>query len=306
MPEPEAIERAVREIRDLTAEHVQAVKALEDSEAEAMLKIFRQARLELRDNLETLAEKRRMHRFTAQHYRVVQAQLIEGVKALEERLTDRIGETADFGVNMATEHLVEEAAQYADFFEGTVRRIDLDTTRLLANAKNLLLTQYASSMARYGEHLIGEMGRILAEDVLKNEFMDKTIEKLLGPRGIMGYDWYWAERIVRTETINALTTGQQLALEQADQEDPGYKRKWSAPWQDERRCPICGRLNGQVRDLHEPFKDPSTGKEYMKPVAHPNCRCRIVPWRDEWDKARRLPSDRKRRSGSMRPSKTFT
>lgn len=83
------------------------------------------------------------------------------------------------------------------------------------------------------------------------------------------YIKYRAETIARTETLRAANAGQLETWRQAEQQglltDP--KRKWIVSG-DERTCPTCNGLAGEIRGLSEMF---SAG--VMGPPAHPDCRC---------------------------------
>lgn len=82
-----------------------------------------------------------------------------------------------------------------------------------------------------------------------------------------------AERIARTELAEAANQGRFMSWMEADQQGlipPNSKKRWMiAP--DERTCPICVALNGEIVDWKSNF---SNGK--LMPTAHPNCRCTAV------------------------------
>lgn len=85
-----------------------------------------------------------------------------------------------------------------------------------------------------------------------------------------------AELIARTETMRASNEGQQAAWDQAL--DTGLltgreKQEWiTTP--DDRLCPICEPLDGQVTDLDGKFD--VDGEQVDSPPAHPNCRCTVA------------------------------
>jgi SPP1 gp7 family putative phage head morphogenesis protein len=82
-----------------------------------------------------------------------------------------------------------------------------------------------------------------------------------------------AERIARTELAEAANQGRFMSWMEADQQGlipPNSKKRWmTAP--DERTCPICNALNGEIVGWEKDF---SIGK--LMPTAHPNCRCTAV------------------------------
>jgi len=82
-----------------------------------------------------------------------------------------------------------------------------------------------------------------------------------------------AERIARTELAEAANQGRFMSWMEADAQGlipPNSKKRWmTAP--DERTCPICRGIDGEIVDWEKDF---SMGK--LMPTAHPNCRCTAV------------------------------
>lgn len=85
-----------------------------------------------------------------------------------------------------------------------------------------------------------------------------------------------AERIARTETINAQAVGRRQMWQLAEESGnlPKVQRRWvSAPGSDnpDRPCEICLDLDGKTAPIngqYESIKGPIDG-----PTAHPGCRC---------------------------------
>lgn len=84
-----------------------------------------------------------------------------------------------------------------------------------------------------------------------------------------------ARTIARTETMAAANAGQQAAWQAAQRAGLlplGAKRTWiTTP--DDRLCPLCQVVGGQVVGIDEPFQTPLGA--VMNPPLHPNCRCAI-------------------------------
>lgn len=89
---------------------------------------------------------------------------------------------------------------------------------------------------------------------------------------------YRAERIARTELAFAYNFGQLEAVRQAKEQ--GYfggevVKVWLTA-DDERTCPHCGALDGQVIGLEETFPGMTEKIPYTyTPPAHPHCRCTV-------------------------------
>ena len=88
-----------------------------------------------------------------------------------------------------------------------------------------------------------------------------------------------ATTIARSETIRSANLGQQnLWRQAADQglinRDTAEKR-WITTI-DDRACPICIPMDGQLRPLEEPFVSPFNGASTLTPGIHAACRCAMA------------------------------
>lgn len=81
-----------------------------------------------------------------------------------------------------------------------------------------------------------------------------------------------AEMIARTETIRAENNGKLLSMKGSDLSGE-YDKKWIAT-NDERTCPVCKKLNGQVVGINDSFEEGKWSGQ-VGPV-HPRCRCTVV------------------------------
>ncbi len=81
-----------------------------------------------------------------------------------------------------------------------------------------------------------------------------------------------AEMIARTETNRAENNGKLLAMKGSGL---NYNKKWMS-LEDDRTSPICHRLDNDVVDLDENFRDSVSGWEGQAPPSHVNCRSTIV------------------------------
>jgi len=103
----------------------------------------------------------------------------------------------------------------------------------------------------------------LKKQGLKPDKIDKAVEKysdrLLKER---------AERIARTEIMDALNAGQQAAWEQAQAQgllSANATKEWIVT-PDDLLCPECEAMDGKRVPLDEDFEDGD-------PPLHPSCRC---------------------------------
>jgi len=86
-----------------------------------------------------------------------------------------------------------------------------------------------------------------------------------------------AEMIARTETNRSENQGKLQAFKSSGEE---FKKKWITH-EDDRTSPICKRLDGQVVNLNENFKDKQSGWEGPCPPSHVNCRSTVIYFEDD-------------------------
>lgn len=106
---------------------------------------------------------------------------------------------------------------------------------------------------------------------IKKSSIDKTIKRRARQMKV-----YRARVIARTEAFTATSMGQQLYWSQLVEDgtiEPSAKRKWSTS-EDERVCPVCRPMDGQIRGLTEPFVT-GGGDLILTSPAHPVCRCSV-------------------------------
>tara|TARA_R100001143_G_scaffold62940_1_gene67667 strand:+ start:2386 stop:3240 length:855 start_codon:yes stop_codon:yes gene_type:complete len=118
-----------------------------------------------------------------------------------------------------------------------------------------------------GDVFLNEAMRHINIGLVEGESVDQMIERIIGRRGFSGVmDRKFVshvESIVRTGVIHTSAQARQLVAEENDDVIKGVQ--WVATL-DDRTCPICGSLDGQVFDI----------KEGPRPPAHIRCRCTIV------------------------------
>jgi hypothetical protein len=82
-----------------------------------------------------------------------------------------------------------------------------------------------------------------------------------------------AQRIARTETIEAQAQGRNDAWQLAAEEGlipPSHTREWVAATESDRTCPICFELDGQRADLNQGYDSAILGTTLRRPPAHPS------------------------------------
>lgn len=259
--------------------------------------------------------------FTAQMYRNALMQIRGALMAIEAQsplLAQVLKFSATQASLMATRHLITEVRQFSVMFEGTIRPVALEAAGLLAEGKKTLWPRFHSSSVRYAGQVGDDIRKQLAIGVVRGENVDQLTTRLVKLGGPKGYVWtrnappqpgargeliaeglfkryrHWAERLVRTETVNAYNTLasegiSQLNADRPDWDDDVYKKRWDAAI-DGRTCKLCASLDHVVVAEDKPFQS-----GVMHPPLHPNCRCAAVAWHESWSETAGLFAEKRGR-----------
>src|ERR1051325_11315683 len=126
--------------------------SLEERQVRAMLRALEDARRDLREQLEALHLAGKEDRFTAQHVRVMLAQVSAGVDQLKARLGDRLSDQEQAAHDKALRDLLAVIRQQEPGFADAGGRIETAALRRLTEERGLLLHRY--SVERYGAQLV--------------------------------------------------------------------------------------------------------------------------------------------------------
>lgn len=246
-------------------------------------------------------------RFTMHQYRQVMLQLKQARKGVVARLSKEPGWTKDIEKAMndglrnagttagrfAVRHIQEELATFDAVFRSGLSPIPIQEAAILATGEKALVPHYKRSAKRYSGGVWQDMQRQFAIGLLRNETVDQLTSRLVrlgGPKGMVDLGHrsefiaeglfkryrYWAERVVRTETINAYNIHADATIRSAHEIDDEIQKRWDASM-DRRLCRICSGLHGKVVNVDELFPG-----GYEDPPAHPNCRCAVTAWHKSW------------------------
>ncbi len=255
-----------------------------------MLAVLDEAEKELTQALaKWMAMNKSMEKFTPQLYRNALLQIREALGNIKGPMATEIESVLKHNGNiaaaLATGHLKKEVEVFSKHFEGSVRPIALDTASVLAEGKKTVWPRFASSATRYAGQVGEDINKQLAIGVVRGENIDQLTNRLVklgGPKtetageGLFKRYRYYAERLARTEVVNAYNTFAMEGMQELEQEDPGYFQRWDAAV-DGRTCPYCREYDGLNCKL-----DGSFPGGIKQPPLHPNCRCCLVVWRKEW------------------------
>ncbi len=298
-----------RTLREFSAE---AARLPHDA-MRALLPALKQAERELGQQLSNWIETRPDGelRWTAHSYRAALAQIMRVREQCERALQHALEVGSTHAQHLALGHLTREIARFSRLF-GMPREVSLDVAAQIATGRSYLIPRIRTSAARYGQSIEGGrpigthadgLRQRLTVDILKGAPLSETIDQLVrqgGPRGLVALRGvageegaivelipeglfaryrFWAERIVRTETLGAYNAQLLDGMHEAREQVPGIEKRWDA---DGSACAhVCGPLDGQVLPLETPFETALGPLDH--PPAHPNCGCRGGAWHKDWE-----------------------
>jgi hypothetical protein len=236
--------------------------------------------------------------YTAQHHRIMLAQLRVGVRELTDQigasvalkareaqveslrtLVSNIQQADQLAVGMAPTMPLEEAA----VFYGVLQGVDPSLSRA-----------YQTTMQTYGTQTINrvelELGAMLASGVSSYDAVGNVTAIIQGER-------WRAERIVRTEVMHAYNAAHERGLVEASRTIPMLYSRWTENIDDMTGRAYDNRVAADSFALHGQLSRPGGmftmppanlvspklwGTQFMFPPNRPNDRATVLPWRPEW------------------------
>ena len=245
-----------------------------------------------------------MDRFTPQMYSNALVQIRGALETIRGKLAEGVASSLRHGgelaAHLATKHLIQTVSDMSALFQGTVRPIPIEAATVLADGKALVWKRFSNSAKRYAGQVGEDIKKQLAIGVVRGETIDQLTNRLMmlgGPKGIVytrGQEGspgaraemiseglfrryrHFADRLAVTETVNAYNEFALVGMDELEEHDPGYFKKWDAAI-DKRTCPNCRQYDDLIAPMDKPFKG---GIDH--PPLHPYCRCATVVWRKEW------------------------
>jgi hypothetical protein len=287
-----------RQVLSVLEETARSVQHLDAPVLRKMIPILRHAHAELEEQLRRwLAREDGAATFSAQRYRNA-ITAVRHAQATARRLApgieDALWEGADTAGKLSTSNILRELERFGHIFEGTIQPVSIDAAAVIAAGDKVLWKQFESSARTYvgsiGENVIQE----LAISRVKAETIFETTNRLQrNMPHLFASDRWGAERLARTETLNAYNEYHLQGIKEIAEEDPEILARWDVSF-DWRRCPMCASLDGQVRDVANGekfvadwFTKRKKGALHHRRAmenapAHPCCRCCVTPWRQSW------------------------
>lgn len=287
-------------------ESVQTVDALTPSALRAVLPALRAAREELRTDLQTWLSTvdNDAERFSAyqkmQALRALEASF-ERIQELEPAMGGALAGVRHAVGPLAIANLDHEIQRLSAIFGGGIPTIpQIQAAAIIAKGDKLLWKRHASSARRYAGAVGDDIHNMLQVGVAKGETFDQLVTRLrrLGNRGatahkidpgadgadiangLFGRHRWWAERLVRTEGMNAYNVEHDESIRYANEHRPEgdeeFLRRWDAA-ADYRTCILCAALDGTITTINGTFKG-----GIDNPPLHPCCRCIVLAWMRRW------------------------
>lgn len=290
------------DLREAIIESVRDADRLSVPELMRVLPVLRKARDEAARGMANFLRKAKgTTPYDMHQHRLLMAQLQPAITTIEHKLpfamqSDLVKEGAAIS-KAGLVNIQKQAELGLKTFRDSAHTLHLDEAKILLDSNHVLMQRYPRSAARYAGNAGKWVQNQMAVGLVRNETVDQMTRRLLrggdvtyeraeknGPGGIgdaFGDRFYWrnrsdAERVVRTELVNAYGEVQNQALEEANRDDYGWLKRWDAS-NDRRTCPWCSELDGNTVRPEEGFYG-----GFDHPPAHPFCRCCIVAWRQEW------------------------
>jgi SPP1 gp7 family putative phage head morphogenesis protein len=302
--------RARRDVRALLQQVSDDIDALPRETLRELVGPLREAQKELEQDLARWLKQAPdgAQRFTAHQYRGFLRQIREAqkaIKALDPSLVSALKSGNVKAAGLSSQWLTKEIARLSQVF-GEVRNIDFPLVTRVLDKNSWLIPRFERSAARYTAQAQDALRRQFAIGVTRGETFDQLTERIMRldkrPRsfrglaggkekvvdhmasGIFRGNVANAQRLVRTEMMNAYNAHHAASFEEASKEigEP-LKKRWDAS-ADSRRCVMCREVDGEVVEQDEVF---SFGG--MHPPRHPNCRCVVIPWMSHWPEITPLP-----------------
>lgn len=224
-------------------------------------------------------------RFSTAQATAFREQLRVATAHMEARLQTRVDARITRAATAAARNASAVLTSMERAYSSVATPIPMRAAAALGGPLRSRLAQSQSSVARYGQHMIGVAERELRLGLLQGLTQHEMVQHLTGLRtpggGLFVQNSGWAWRIVRTEGAFAYNAAHQEALIQQQREMPDLQKKILAMF-DQRTAFDSVAVHGQIRDLNDDFVD-GAGRVYPFPPARPNDREVIIPWRPHWE-----------------------
>jgi len=288
------ISKRQEEIVKQTLQHaVVAVQSIPNAAIAGFIPHLREAQALLTSELKAWELKQDgAQRYTAHTKRSALAQLdaaLEEIESLGPAMENTLIVSGTQAAGAGLTAMQQQLASLNAMFEGAMVPVSFDRAAILSAGNKLLVKKYPASAARYAGKIRDDVKRHLAVGTLQQKTITQMANGMYAEiPGVFKSAKFNAMRLVRTEVMNNYNDAHYQGLLEANEEDDEVKMRWDASY-DPRRCPECASLDGKIVEVDKDFNaewNTSAGvaksRRHRRPPAHPQCRCVLVPWIDDW------------------------
>ncbi len=266
----------------IVEDHINAVLALEASQADKILSSYGEVRARLLDRLSRVPSGS----FTAQHLRGVLGQVQGAIAAMNKSMRGNLKEGAFDISSLGIENLIEEIQTFDKEFTSAVTPINLNAAVAAQDTTNFLVDKYQTNLDAYGNDLLTQISNGLFAATLGEVTNDEVVGRI--GKFFTAEEWK-LRRLVRTELHNIYNVGKLTGMGALVKTDvPDLQKTLMHPLDSRTgKDSVYAATLGLVADIDEPFFYVWQGKprEFMAPPDRPNDRAILVPYRKEWGEA---------------------
>ncbi len=260
--------------------HIRRIVGLEEVEARTLIKIYREARKRIHQDLMTV----RADSFTEEKLNLLLLQLDSGIKQLNRQL----GKEIINGSTDAHDQGVEDSTSETNYFNTRYSTeeilIPVDLIIRSTDLRSYLINQYASSIMSYNETLRNNIQRELTQGLIAKTPYSSLVNNI---SGLMNDNEWKIHRIARTELHNIYNVSKMDGFEEIKKDYlPDLQKSMVHPM-DARTGQDSVELADQnpIVDIDKPFVQRYKGKvlTFMAPPNRPNDRAILIPYRKVWE-----------------------
>jgi len=302
--------RQAEHLQALAANRQTALKIATVTGKKAMLETLKDAQQELQQRI---AQRAKVHAaqqklpFTDAQLQVMLRQVKDTMGTLKKGMRNAILDTGSIAAEASAQNVLTYMGAADTKFKGIVAPLALDEAmvmhRAMSGTESSILHRIDTDPAhpgqqgvldRYGDATVANFEEAMRRGIMSGASVQEMQAMLITESPFLqGAPAYWAERIVRTESMAAYNRSGWEGMREVNEQTDGQMCKILSAVFDDRTAADSYAVHGQARHVDEAFE---TWYGMMQhPPARPNDREIVVPHRLSWP----LPPELKPVSLSM-------
>lgn len=261
--------------------NVSRLEGLELLEIRKLIKAFKQAREEIRNQLLITPD----NTFTEAKLKIALENIDRNLRILNQKLNPLLKFSFDAITEQSFEDSAKEVNSFEKIFTGVSNVVPIGAIVESTDPENFLFNQYQSSIETYSMNLRQEFQRVLGQSLIQNKTWTQAVNDM---DGVFNASEYILARIVRTELHNIYNVSKLGGFTTIKNNYlPDLKKTMYHPM-DSRTGDdsILMARTEMIVDLDKPFVFKYKGKTqtFMAPPNRPNDRAILIPYRNGYDK----------------------